>query len=72
MNLLRAVVKEFLGLFLDDEFLAVAILLVVGLTALVVLETDWGTAVAEALLLAGCLGVLSIGVMRTVRAANRR
>jgi hypothetical protein len=72
MNLVRTVLKELLGLFLDDEFLAMAILVVVGLTALVVLETDWGTGTAEALLIGGCLGVLSIGVMRTVCAASRR
>jgi hypothetical protein len=65
------VVKEGLsalwGLFVDDEFLAAATLVVVaatiGLIHLISVAPLW----AGVVLLVGCLTVLVLGVLRTVR-----
>lgn len=68
MKLLSAVARELLGLFLDDEFLALAILVVVVLAAV----ADWidlaGLAVG-AILLVGCIGVLAASLSRANRPA---
>jgi hypothetical protein len=67
MNLLNSVVREIVGLFVDDEFLALATLAVVGVTAIVVKGTTIDARVAGVLLLGGCLVVLLGGVWRTAR-----
>lgn len=69
MKLLSAIARELLGLFLDDEFLAVAILAVIALSALL----HW-LAVAPLLtgaaLLLGCVAVLTASLARAVRPAK--
>jgi hypothetical protein len=67
MKLLSAIIRPFIGLFVDDEFLALAILAVVGLTALMVKVAGVEPLVAAAVLLGGCLVVLVLGVLRTAR-----
>jgi hypothetical protein len=67
MNLLNSVIREIVGLFVDDEFLALATLAVVGATAIVVKGTAIDARVAGVMLLGGCLVVLLGGVWRTAR-----
>ena len=67
MNMLSIVTREILGLFVEDEFLALATLAVVGVTAIVVKDTTIDATVAGVMLLGGCLVVLVGGVWRTAR-----
>lgn len=63
MNLLKLIMGELFGLFVDDEFLAIAILAVVALAALV---AHWGShGWAGAILLLGCLAVVAASLART-------
>jgi hypothetical protein len=64
MNALAAVIREIAGLFVDDGWLALAILAVVLLAgAFAALMPDAPLA-AGAILLLGCLGVLLANVAR--------
>jgi hypothetical protein len=72
MTLLNSVIREFVGLFVDDEFLAVGILVVVGITALVVRDTPVAANVAALMLAGGCLAVLVLSVLRTARSREPR
>jgi hypothetical protein len=68
MNVLIAVFRELIGLFVDDGSLALMILAVVMLASIfATLMPD--LQLAGAILLFGCLGVL---VANVVRAAGRR
>ena len=67
MNALAAVLREILGLFVEDGALALAIGAVVvlaGISALFVPGMQWATG---AILLFGCLGVLFANVIKTRR-----
>jgi hypothetical protein len=67
MNVLIAVVRELIGLFVDDGSLALMIVAVVMLAGvLATLMPDFQLA-AGALLLFGCLGVLLANVARAAR-----
>jgi hypothetical protein len=66
-TLLHTVIWEFVGLFVDDEFLAGGILVVVGITALVLRHVPVAANVAALMLTGGCLAVLVISVLRTAR-----
>jgi hypothetical protein len=67
MNALSAVFRELLGLFVDDGSLALAILAVVMLAAISVALIPDTPLAAGAILLLGCLGVLSANVARAAR-----
>jgi hypothetical protein len=67
MNMLRAVLRELLGLFVDDGALALEILAVVALTAITAALAPGLPLAAETVLLLGCLGVLSASVARAAR-----
>jgi hypothetical protein len=67
MNALGAVLHELLGLFVDDGALALAILAVVMLAAISVALAPDAPMAAGAILLLGCLGVLSASVARAAR-----
>jgi hypothetical protein len=58
MSMLGAVLRELLGLFVDDGSLALAILAVVMLAAISVALIPDIPLVAGAILVFGCLGVL--------------
>jgi uncharacterized membrane protein YhaH (DUF805 family) len=58
MSMLGAVLRELLGLFVDDGSLALAILAVVMLAAISVALIPDIPLMAGAILLFGCLGVL--------------
>jgi len=67
MNMLIAVLRELIGLFVDDGSLALMILAVVMLVGiLATLMPDFQLA-AGAVLLFGCLGVLLANVARAAR-----
>jgi hypothetical protein len=67
MNMLIAVLRELIGLFVDDGSLALMILAVVMLAGiLATLMPDFQLA-AGAVLLFGCLGVLLSNVARAAR-----
>lgn len=55
------------GLFVDDEFLAIAILVVVGLSAFLLIGLSAQPLVAGGFLFAAILLVLVLGVLRTAR-----
>ena len=67
MNVLIAVLRELIGLFVDDGSLALMILVVILLAdILATLMPDFQLA-AGAVLLFGCLGVLLANVARAAR-----
>jgi hypothetical protein len=66
-TLLHTVIREFVGLFVDDEFLAGGILVVVGITALVLSHVPVAANVAALMLTGGCPAILVISVLRTAR-----
>jgi hypothetical protein len=67
MNMLGAVVREMLGLFVEDGSLALEILAVVILAAISAALVPDAPLVAGAILLFGCLGVLLTNVARAAR-----
>jgi hypothetical protein len=67
MNLLRASFREVVGLFLDDEFLAMSVLIVVGAAAVLLKLQAVAPLTAGGVLLVGCLGVLLTSVWRTAK-----
>ncbi|HXQ07946.1 MAG TPA: hypothetical protein VN831_24750 [Bradyrhizobium sp.] len=67
MNVLIAVLRELIGLFVDDGSLALMILAVVMLAGILATLTPDLNLVAGALLLFGCLGVLLANVARAAR-----
>ena len=65
MKLLRLILAELVGMFVDDEFLALAILAVVVLAAAASYLGQ--PLVAGLILLVGCVGVLVTSVVRGLR-----
>jgi hypothetical protein len=67
MSILEAIYRALTGLFVDDGFLAVAILAVVVLAGIVAALSPDASLQAGAVLLFGCLGVLVGSVLRAAR-----
>jgi hypothetical protein len=67
MSMLRAVVHELLGLFVDDGALALEILAVVILAAVSVALAPDRPLLTGGILLLGCLAVLSMSVAKAAR-----
>jgi hypothetical protein len=67
MNVLRAVGRELLGLFVDDGALALAILGVVVVAAISAALVPNIPMATGGILLLGCIGVLSMSVARAAR-----
>lgn len=63
MNVLVSIVRELFGLFVDDGWLAVAILAVIALTAIYSALMPNLSIVAGGILLFGCLGILFANVV---------
>lgn len=63
-SLVRMVSKSLIGLFIDDEFLAVAIVLVVAITSSLILLVGVPPLLGGGFLLLGCVAVLALGVRR--------
>jgi uncharacterized membrane protein len=70
MNALKMMLANIAGLFVDDEFLALGILVVVAIAALLAKGTANALA-AEITLLGGCVAVLVVGVWRSARSQHR-
>ena len=66
MKMLSLIVRELVGMFVDDEFLAIAVLAVVAFAALLIL-VGMPPLVAGVLLLLGSIAVMVISVIRTSR-----
>jgi len=67
MNVLIAVLRELIGLFVDDGSLALMILAVVMLAGILATLMPDLNLVAGAVLLFGCLGVFLANVARAAR-----
>jgi hypothetical protein len=63
MSALISLLRQLAGLFVDDGWLAFAILCIVALAAVLALLTPRLSLAAGAVLLFGCLGVLLVNVM---------
>lgn len=66
MSIFRLIVSEVIGMFVDDEFLAVSILAVVAACGLVVWWFHAGSLVVALLLVIGIAGVLMSSVLKGV------
>jgi hypothetical protein len=71
MTVIMQTLRAFLGLFVDDELLAIGILAVVALTAVLMHLLDTQPLAAGSLLIGGLLLVLVLGVLRTARKSQR-
>jgi hypothetical protein len=67
MTLLSTIFREIFGLFVEDEFLALATLAIVGLAALLIKGLGADVLIGAGVLFGGCVLVLLIGVWRTAR-----
>jgi F0F1-type ATP synthase assembly protein I len=72
MNPLRLFGKEIIGLFLDDEFLAIAVLILVSAVVALVKALNLLPLAAGFLLLLGCVTILLISVRRAAAARSPR
>jgi hypothetical protein len=70
MNTIKAAIREIIGLFIDDGFLALGTLAVVGIAAILLKATTAGTIAGELTLLVGCLVILILGIWRTARSGD--
>ena len=64
MTLLKTLLREITGLFVDDGVLALAVLAVVGLSAWALADMRLGEVAAASVLVGGCLLVLVASVLR--------
>ena len=64
MTLLKTLLREITGLFVDDGVLALAVLVVVGLSAWALAAIRVGEGNAAGVLVGGCLLVLVASVLR--------
>jgi hypothetical protein len=69
MNIVRLIVKEFVGMFIDDGSLALLALILIAALTVAVKYLTLSPLVGGILLLVGCLAIL---VESTRRAALRR
>jgi hypothetical protein len=67
MNTVVEILRAVVGLFIDDELLAVGVLGVVALTAFLAAVVATDPLVAGAVLLCGNIVVLIVGAVRTTR-----
>lgn len=67
MNAFFPIVRELLGMFVDDEFLAVAILAVVAVAAVLIFGIGASPFAAGGVLLFGCIAVLLYSVFKASR-----
>jgi hypothetical protein len=70
MTLLKTLLRKITGLFVDDGVLALAILVVVGLSAWALGDIRVGEGVAACVLVGGCLLVLVASVVRAAYATR--
>lgn len=71
MNILRALLDELIGMFVDDGSLAIAILVVVAVAGWVSVHFANASAAVAVILSLGCAAALIENVVRSARKANR-
>lgn len=64
MNLVALICREFVGMFVDDEFLALAVLGVVGIAALAAFWIALPPLGTGGILLAGCIAILMTSALK--------
>jgi hypothetical protein len=69
--MIGSIIKEILGLFVDDEILAIGILAIVGAAAAIAFTPGAGSMVAALVLVIGLPAILIADVMLTLRRATR-
>ena len=69
--MIGSIIKEIVGLFVDDEILAIGILAIVGAAAAIAFAPWGGPTVAALFLVIGLPVVLVADVMLTLRRATR-
>ena len=69
MTILATILRELLGLFIDDEFLAAAIFAVIALATALALLFEAPQLIVGTTLVVGCVGVLMLSVTRGARKA---
>ncbi len=67
MSMVMSLLRQLAGLFVDDGWLALAILCIVALAALLAFLMPSLSLMAGAILLFGCLGVLLANVIRAAQ-----
>ncbi len=67
MSLFNAALRELIGLFIDDGWLAMAIIGVIAIAAITAALIPHGTLAAGAILLCGLLAVLLINTLAAAR-----
>ncbi len=67
MSALMSLLRQLAGLFVDDGWLAFAIIGIVALAAVLALLTPRLSLAAGAVLVFGCLGVLLVNVIRAAQ-----
>lgn len=67
MKLIQLIVSELLGLFVDDEFLAIAVLALVALASLLTFILAVPTGYIGVLLVGGCLAIVAGSLLRGLR-----
>jgi hypothetical protein len=67
MRTLRFVLRELIGLFVDDGALALEIVAVVALASMLAALFPGAPSIAGGILLLGCVGALSINVANAAR-----
>jgi len=67
MNIAKLMAAELIGMFIDDEFLAIAVLVVVGIAAALAYASHTATLAVGAVLLLGCVAVLVASAVRGIR-----
>ena len=72
MTMIAEILSSVIGLFVDDEFLAVAVLAVVALSSLMIIGLAMEPLWAGAVLLGGNVLVLILGAVRTARNGSKR
>jgi hypothetical protein len=72
MTTIIDILRNVLGLFLDDEFLAIAVLVVVAVTSFLILGLGAQPSLAGGFLLFGNIVALTGSVVRTARQSPRR
>ena len=64
MNVVTLIFKEIIGTFIDDEFLAIAVLIVVALAAALAYVAKLSSPLIGATLFVGCVAVMFGSVWR--------
>jgi hypothetical protein len=67
MNILRDAWREFIGLFVDDDFLAISIVVVVTLAAILAFGFDAPRTIVGGVIVVGCFGALIESARRGAR-----